>query len=168
MEAKMVTIPSPVRSILLLGLLMAGLPALADEQKVPLADVPKAVLDAVKARFPSAELKEAAKETEDGKTTYEVSLKDKGTAVDVTATGEGKIVEIERAIDARSLPVAVSAAVEARYPKASVEKAESIARFEGGKESRSFEVVLKTAAGKKVEVKLSPEGKVLEEENQAE
>ncbi len=52
--------------------------ARADEVKVPLKDVPKAVLDSIKEKFPRAELTEATKETEDGKTTYEIALKDGG------------------------------------------------------------------------------------------
>jgi len=145
----------------LLGLVSA---ARADEEKVPLKDVPRTVLDAVKARFPGAELTGAAKETEDGKTTYEVALKEKDRNVDVALTAEGKIVEIEREIAAGALPKAVAAAIEAKYPKATVKKAEEIVEFDGGKESRSYEVVL-AVAKKTLEVKLSPEGKVLKEED---
>ena len=40
----------------------------ADEEKIPLDKLPKAVVEAVKKRFPKAEMKEASKEIEDGKT----------------------------------------------------------------------------------------------------
>jgi hypothetical protein len=159
-------LPVPARSFLILGLLAIGFPAAADEQKISLGDLPKAVLGAVKARFPGAELREASKETEKGKTIYEVSLKDKGVAVDAALTGEGKFVEVERTIDPKALPRAVAAAVGGKYPKATVRKAEEVIKFEGAKGSKSFEVVLKTEAGKTMEVKLSPEGKVLEEESE--
>ena len=48
-----------------------------DEEKVALDKLPKTVVDAVKVRFPDAELKEASKETEKGKTTYEVGIVNK-------------------------------------------------------------------------------------------
>jgi hypothetical protein len=147
-----------------LGLLAWVSAAAADEQKVALKDLPKAVVDAVKARFPAAEMKEASKETEDGKTTYEVSIEDKGKTVDISATIEGKITAIETKIAAADLPAAVAQAIEAKYPKATVQKAEQIVEFEGSNESQSYEVVLKTEAKKAIEVKLSPEGKILKTE----
>ena len=45
---------------------------------MPLDKLPKAVVEAVKKRFPKAEMIGAAKETEDGKTEYEVTIKDGG------------------------------------------------------------------------------------------
>src|SRR6516164_2180155 len=88
-----------------------GAPCRGDELKIPLGDLPKAVVDAVKAKFPAAELKEAAKETKDGKTTYEVILKDKGAGVDVAVSAEGKIAEIERALEPKDLPAKVRDAI---------------------------------------------------------
>src|SRR4051812_785860 len=54
-----------------------GVGALAEE-KVPLAKVPKAALDAVKAKFPGAKLTGAEKEKEDGKDVYEIAITHKG------------------------------------------------------------------------------------------
>jgi len=137
----------------------------ADEEKIPLKDVPKAALDAVKAKFPGAELTGAEKETENGKTTYEVALKDKGQNVDVAVTAAGKILEIEKEIAAKDLPKAVSAALEAKYPKATIKKAEAITEFKEAGEEHAFEVVVVKTDKKSVEVKLSPQGKILEEES---
>ena len=82
----------------------------ADEEKVPLDKVPKAVIDAVKKRFPKAKLVEAAKETEGGKTEYEVTIKDGDTKIDVTLTPEGKITLIERRrVDSRRRVMGYSA-----------------------------------------------------------
>jgi hypothetical protein len=148
----------------LAGLLILLAYARADEVKVPLKDVPKAVLDSIKAKFPRAELTEATKETEDGKTTYEIALKDGGRAVDVAATADGKITEIETAIDAKALPAKVTAALADKYPKATLKKAEEIVEIKNGTETKTFEVVVMTTAEKSVEVKLSPEGKILKEE----
>ena len=98
---------------------------------MPLKDVPKAVLDSIKAKFPRAELTEATKETEDGKTTYEIALKDGGRAVELAATADGKITEIETTIDAKALPAQVTTALEAKYPIATIKKAEEIVADQG-------------------------------------
>src|ERR1700676_2820543 len=44
----------------------------AQEEKAPLDKLPKAVSGAVKKRFPKAEMASASKETEDGKTVFDV------------------------------------------------------------------------------------------------
>ncbi|APW63688.1 PepSY domain-containing protein [Paludisphaera borealis] len=148
----------------LLGLAAFSTGACADEEKIPLKDVPKAVLDAVKARFPKGEIKSAEKEDEDGKTTYEVALKDDGHTLDVALKADGTILEIEKKVAAKDLPKAVAAAVEAKYPKGTVKKAEEIVTFKKGKEQKSFEVVVTETGKKSVEVKLSADGKILKQE----
>jgi hypothetical protein len=152
------------RSVVSLGLLAFVSTVVADEEKVPLKDVPKPIIDAVKARFPGAELTGAAKETEDGKTTFEVMLKYKGKNVDIGATPQGKLLAIETEIASKDLPKAVSATIAAKYPKATVKKAEEIITIEGEKETKSFEVILNEVGKKPVEVVLSPDGKVVKTE----
>jgi hypothetical protein len=153
----------PVRSILLLALAALVAAAPGDEQKIPLGDVPKVVLDAVRAEFPAAELKETVKETEEGKTTYEVSLEDKGADVDVAVSADGKIVEVERALDQEVLPKAVKEAIEAKYPKATAKKAEERTQFDDGKEDKSYEVQILTADGKSVALTVDEDGEVEDE-----
>jgi uncharacterized membrane protein YkoI len=152
-----------------LSLVGVGSATRADEQKVPLKDLPKAVVDAVRVRFPEAVLKDSAKETDGGKSTYEVALKYKGKDVDVALTPDGKLVEIETVIGSKDLPKAVLSAIGAKYPKATMEKAEEIIEFGGGKEFKSYEVLLATGEKKFIEVKYSAEGKVLKtaEEDEA-
>jgi hypothetical protein len=126
----------------------------ADEEKIAVKDLPRAVLKAVKSKFPGAEIKEAAEEEDDeGETTYEVSLKFKGHSYDVALEADGEIVEIEKEIDPEDLPSAVKKALAARHPKAEIEKAEVVAK-EG--KPPYYEVVIKselafTAKGKLVE-----------------
>jgi hypothetical protein len=155
-----------VCAVALAGLLSAVSVSRADEEKVALTDVPKAVMDSVMKKFPVATAVGASKETEDGKTTFEVELKDKGKSVDVSLKPDGTILEIETEVAPKDLPAAVTAAVTAKYPGSKIEKAESIVEFEDGKEEKSYEVVVMTAAKKSVEVKVSPAGKVLEDEDE--
>lgn len=147
-----------VASIVLV--VLAGVVGRADEEKVALNKVPKAAIEAVKAKFEGAKLVSASTEKADGKVVYEISLKHKGHNVDVTVTADGKIVSCEKSIDAKELPKAVRQAVKAKYPKAKIKLAEEIT--EG--EKISYEVLLATADKTEVEVVLDPEGKILKEE----
>src|SRR4051794_32883088 len=60
------------------GLVALALGARADETEIKLDQVPKPVMDSAKAKFPGAKLTGASKETEDGKTVFEVSLTHNG------------------------------------------------------------------------------------------
>jgi hypothetical protein len=100
--------------------LLAGVALRADEEKVPLDKVPRAVLDAVKARFEGAKLLGASREKEDGKTIYEVQIERRGQKIDVECSEDGKILVIEKTIAARDLPRAVAEAVEAKYARATI------------------------------------------------
>ncbi len=130
------------------------------EEKVALDKVPEAVLKAVKAKFKDAELVSAQTEKEKGKIIYEINLKEKGHAIDVSVTAEGKIVSIEKTIPSKDLPRPVSEAINEKYPKAEFKIIEEIT--EGGR--TNYEVLLLTADKKKIEVVLERDGKIVKEE----
>ncbi|MFL5243424.1 MAG: PepSY-like domain-containing protein [Gemmataceae bacterium] len=132
----------------------------ADEEKVPLDKVPKAVMDAVKKKFPDAKIMGVEKEVEGGKTSYEVAIKNKDQNIDVLLTPEGEITAIEAEISLKDLPKEVVAAMDKKYPKATVKKVEEITK--DGKVS--YEVLLVTADKKTFETTFDPKGKILEEE----
>lgn len=148
--------------------LLAGLaltaPIQADEEKVPLDKLPAKVTAAVKEKFKDGELVSASKEVEAGKTLFEVQLKHKGHAIDVTVTEDGTITAIEKEITAKDLPKAVAAAVEEKFPKATWKKVEEITKGE----KMTYEVLLTTADKKEFEVVLDPAGKILETEEKKE
>ena len=154
------------RAGVLLGLVSFVAIVRADEEKIPLKDVPKAVLDALKAKFPAGEMKGAGKETEDDETIYEITLVDRGKHIDVSVDEEGEIEEVETEIAAGDLPKPVAESLHAKYPEATIRKAEEIVEIEDGEETKSFEVVVVTGAKKTFEVKLSPGGKILTEEEE--
>ncbi|MBP3955851.1 PepSY-like domain-containing protein [Gemmata sp. G18] len=140
-------------------------PVRADEEKVPLEKVPKAVLEAAKKRFPKAEVVGASKETEKDKTVYEVELKEAGKTIDVTLTPEGIITTIEKQIDAKELPKAVTDALEKKYAKATFKVVESVYSVKDGKEALDYyEVLLVTAEKKEIEVEILADGKIKHEE----
>jgi hypothetical protein len=148
-----------------LVLVALAAPARADEEKVPLDKAPTAVVEAAKKRFPKAEVVGVSKETENGKTVYEVELKQGGKTTDVTLTPEGVITLIEQQIDAKDLPKAVSGALEQKYPKAAYKLVEAVYAVKGGKESIDFyELLLATTDKKELEVQVLPDGKIKNEE----
>ncbi len=152
-----------VLSVVALGAIGFGM---ADEEDIALDKLPKVVKEAVQKRFPKAELESASKETEDGKTLFEVSLKDGGAAVDVMVTPEGVIELIERTIAADKLPEAVSKVLADEYKGAKFERVEELIEVKAGKETlASYEIILVNKDGKKLEVKLAQVWKVIEVED---
>ncbi len=140
--------------------------AWADEQKVPLDKLPKAITAAVKKRFPRGEMTEASREDEDGKTVYEVTVKDGKQKIDVTLTPQGTITTLEKTIEPKTLPKAVRDALEARYPKAAYKIAEEVVRVKDGKETLDYyEALLETADKKRVEVEITADGKIKKTED---
>jgi hypothetical protein len=130
--------------------LLAALAGQAAEQKVPLEKLPKAVTAAVKKRFPKAEMVRAEKESEKGKTLYEVGISDKGKKIEVTVTPMGVITEIEKQIVAGELPKTVTGALSAKYPTATYKKIEEVIKVKDGKERLAYyEVLVVTAARKR-------------------
>jgi Putative beta-lactamase-inhibitor-like, PepSY-like len=135
--------------------------AQADDEKLPLDKVPSAVKESVKKRFPNAEIVGAAKETENGKVTFELNLKDQGQNIDVIVTSEGTIETIEKEIAAKDLPKVVADAVATKYPKATYKKYEQVFKIKDGKETLEYyEVVINTGDKKDLEVEITPEGKI--------
>ena len=135
--------------------------ARADEEAIALDKLPKAVLEAVKKRFPKGELTEAAKETEGDKVSYEVTVKDGETKMDLTFSPDGKLLMIETIIAAKDLPKAVAAAIDEKYPKAVFKTVESVVKVTDGKEELDYyEVLLTTADKKDMEVQVFADGKI--------
>lgn len=146
---------------LLVGLVMAR----ADEEKVAIKDLPPAIRASVKAKFPEAAMVAAGKETEDGKTVFEVTVKNNGQAIDITLTPGGAITLLEKTITAQDLPEAVAATLAAKYPKATYKRIEDVLAVKAGKETREFfEVLLVTTDGKRLEVQVLENGKLKNEE----
>jgi uncharacterized membrane protein YkoI len=137
----------------------------ADEEKIPLDKVPKPVMDAVKAKFPDAKLTGAAKETEGGKTIFEVAFTFKGHKYEVECSADGAFVAIDKQLDAKELPKAITKTLEEKYPGAKYDVIEEVTKND---KIAEYEVELTTADKKKVEVVLDPFGKILKEEKKGE
>ena len=136
---------------------------LAEADDVPLNKLPPAVVAAVKARFPKAELLSAEKKTEKEKMIYEVDLKYDGHKTEARLTLEGKWVSIEKTIETKDAPAAVLAAVADKYGKDAIEGAEEVYLFPAGKEKLDhYNLSIKPTKGKAFDVTVSVDGKSIE------
>jgi uncharacterized membrane protein YkoI len=151
----------------LVGLVMVASTTRADEEKISVDKLPQSVVAAVKARFPGAELKSAEKEKEDGKTIYDVSLKQNGGNYEVAVTPEGEITGYEKEIAAKDMPKDASKAIEDKYPGATLKLIEEVYKVKGKTEKLEYyEVALVTADKKKLEVHVASDGKILKGEEE--
>jgi hypothetical protein len=137
-----------------------GVSARADDEKIALDKLPGAVLKSINAKFPGAKLEEAAKEVEDGKTTYEVEFTFKEGEYTASVNADGTIEEIEREVAIKDLPVAVFAALKAKYPKATLGEAEEVTA--GTKVT--YEVLVKRKGKKARQVALNTKGRILQDD----
>ena len=139
--------------------------ARAQESEIKLDQVPKAVMDAANAKFPGAKIREAAKETEDNRTLYELELSHEGHNMDVSFQEDGTLVVVETQLTDNEVPEAVSAAVKAKYPDAKIKLVESVKKGpKVKKEVDYYEFHLTTADRKSAEVEVDGNGKILETE----
>jgi uncharacterized membrane protein YkoI len=134
--------------------------ARAEDRKIEPDKLPAKVLEAIKGRFPGAEITSAEKETEDGAVVYDIELKHKGRKYEMDIKEDGTVIEIEKQVDAKDVPAAVTKALEAKYPKATIEEVMEVNKVKGKEETPiHYEVTLVTADKKKMEVTVSLDGK---------
>jgi hypothetical protein len=141
----------------------------ADEEKIDLSKLPKGVVETCKRRFPHAKIEGASQEKEDGKTVYEVTLKENGKNIDVTFSSDGVMTLIEKEVDAKDVPKAVTEAVEGKYPKATWKMIEEVIKVADGKEALDYYEFHGTTADKKgIELEVTVDGKIKKEEKKDE
>lgn len=157
------------RSVVLLAafalfVLLATGKTRADEEPVPKDRIPKAVMDALLARFPRAMIDKCVKEKEGADTIYDIEFKHDGRKCEADIKDNGTFLNYEKAIQAKDLPEVVRAAVEKKYPNSTMKEIMEETEVDGKTEKRSaYEVVLATANKKSVEVRVSLDGKILED-----
>src|SRR5712691_4683173 len=105
--------------IAVVGLVVLATSALAADkpEKIAPDKLPQKVMDAIKTRFPGGEITSAEKEIEDGKVVFDIELKHKGRKYEMDIKEDGTIIEIEKEVDSKDVPEAVTKAVLAKYPK---------------------------------------------------
>jgi uncharacterized membrane protein YkoI len=144
------------------GLVVLAATAAADDKKIPLDKVPAKVMAAIKDRFPGADVNSVEKETEDGKVVYDVELKHNGRKYEMDIQEDGTVMEIEKEVAAKDVPEALTKAIEAKFPKATIEEVMEVNKVKGKEETPiHYEVTIVTADKKKKEVIVSLDGKTV-------
>lgn len=157
---------SGLMSLCLPGVVLAALTAVTlgedkKEEKIPLDKVPRAVMEAINARFPGANVESVERETEAGKVVYDVELKHKSRKYEMDIHEDGTVVELEKEVAAEDVPEAVRKAVRAEFPRAKVREFMEVNRVKGKDETPIHYEVTLSINGKEREVVVSLDGKVL-------
>jgi uncharacterized membrane protein YkoI len=146
----------------MLGLVVAGAAARADDKKVPLDKVPAKVMAAIKARFPGADVTSVEKEIENQEVVYDIELKHQGRKYEMDIKEDGTVMEIEKEVAAKDVPPAVTKAIAAKYPKSTVKEVMEVNKVKGKTETPDhYEVTIETADKKTREVEVSLDGKTV-------
>ena len=148
--------------VTLLGSVFSLAPALADEKKIDISDLPSVVAKAARKAFPTAKVVGASKETDDGETTYEVMMTLDGKSIDLTIDDDGEIEGIEKEIEVEDLPRAVIKAARKAFPDRKIVKVEEVTDED---EAVVYELTFEAKGGKTLEVTMSPSGKVVDDED---
>jgi len=146
-------------------LLFIGIGAVqAREEPVSPDKIPKSVKDALLAKFPKAKIDKCTKAKEGDDVVYDIEFQQEGRKCEADIKDKGTYINYEKAIEGKDLPKAVKDAIKKKYPKATRKEIMAETEVMGKVEKLSaYEVVLETTDNKKVEVKVSPEGKILED-----
>jgi hypothetical protein len=143
---------------------MGVAPASAQDEPVTQDKIPGAVMDALHAKFPKAKIDTCTRAKEGDDVVYDIEFRQDGRKCEADITEKGVYINYEKAIEARNLPKAVRNAIEQRYPRSTLKEIMEETEVKGKEEKLfAYEVVLVTADKKGVELKLSPDGKILEE-----
>jgi uncharacterized membrane protein YkoI len=126
--------------------------------------IPPVVMDALKARFPGAEIDKWSEEEEGDIVIYDFEFIQEGQKLEADIKADGTIHNWEKEIDLNDVPEAVMKAVEKIYPGSSPQEIMQITSMESGTdELEGYEIVLETAENKEVEVTVAPDGNILED-----
>lgn len=126
--------------------------------------IPKAVMDALIARFPGALIEKWTLEKEDGRELYDIEFRQKRRKMEADIFSDGALHNWEREVAVKDLPAAVVKTIERRYPGATLTEAMAVTAVTAGKEAlEGYEVALETADKRDVEVTVAPGGTILED-----
>jgi uncharacterized membrane protein YkoI len=129
---------------------MAG----AAEKQIATKDLPPAVRKTVLEQTKGAEIKGLSRETEKGKTAYEVETMVNGKHRDFVVDAQGAVVEVEDETPLDSIPAAAKAAIEKKAAGGKVGRVETMTR--GG--ATFYEAGYTGKDGKRHEVLVKPDG----------
>ena len=122
---------------------------------------PAPVTSSVEKAYPHEKISSCKRETEDGKTQYEVKIGGKGAhGIELDVSPEGSILQTEKVVKVHSLPQAVLSGFETKYPTMKINRALEQKKADG---SISYELAFKDKM-KKHEATFTNDGAFVEEE----
>jgi uncharacterized membrane protein YkoI len=139
---------------LLVSMLAMAALAGAAETKVAMKDLPPAVQKTVQEQTKGAEIKGISRETENGKTTYEVETVVGGKHRDMEIDAQGMVTEVEEETTLDGIPAAARAAFEKKAAGGRIAMVETLTR--GG--ATFYEAHYTDKSGKKHEMQVKPDG----------
>ncbi len=132
------------------------------DANVSLSDVPAAAVNAVKNKFPGADIQNRVeRDNEATGVFYEFDLWRDGCEIDIEVSAEGLIREYDAEMDPADLPRAVASAIAKKFPGGKVTKAKEEFKRWSERERTVYEADV-LVNGRKVEVEIDPDGKILD------
>jgi hypothetical protein len=152
--------------IVFLGMFLPLAVLSGEKKNKPKGDeMPKSVMATLKARFPKAQIVKWGREKEGGIVVYDIEFEQEGRKFEADVGEDGGIHNWEREIPAEDLPEAVMKTVQRQYPGFEPREVMEVTGVKKGKdELEGYEVVLETADEKTIEIMVTPEGAIVEED----
>lgn len=140
----------------------------ANRQPDDAGQIPPAVMDALKARFPKAEIAKWTREKEGEIVLYDIEFRQDGIKFEADITDTGRIDNWEKQTAATDLPEPVRRTAEQRYPNAEIREVMQVTQVKAGVDVlEGYEIVLQTTEKQEVEISVAADGKVLEDSGKA-
>ena len=137
--------------------------AVAEDEKVEADKLPEKVKATLKTRWATAKIVVATKTMEGGAVVYDIEMTRDGKKCEADIREDGSIVNFENEIAIKDLPKAVTDAVKAKYPDATIKESMETLVIKDGKDVvDEYEVLIVTGDKKEVELTVSPDGKKIE------
>jgi hypothetical protein len=147
-----------------LAALLLAAPVARAQDKPDLDNIPKKVMDSLKAKFPRAVIHKWTRENEGDIVVYDIELTQDQRKFEADIKEDGTFHNWEKEIAAEELPAAVKKAVEKKYPKSTIKTSMVITAVKDGKDAlEGYEIIIETANKKEVELTVAPGGKILED-----
>lgn len=129
--------------------------------------MPQVVMDALKSKFPKAQIHKLTKEKEGDIVVYDIEFKQEGRSFEADIKEDGVIHNWEKAIELSDLPEAVNKTFETKYPNSTINEIMEITAVIDGKDTlEGYEIVLENADKLEVEITVSPAGTILEDSSE--
>jgi hypothetical protein len=142
--------------------LLAGLTGAANPEPRP-DKIPANVMTTLTAKFPQAKIDKWSKEKEEGKEVYDIEFRQGDRKFEADIFADGTIHNWEQQIAESDLPQAVLQTVKKQFPGAALKEIMAVTDVKNGAEQLGgYEVVVKRALKKDVEMTVAADGRILE------